>query len=700
MELAAGPALTNGRRFVRALAVLVFSVGLALSAARVVGTRFEPVFLVPAVVAVLSGWLMSRLHIVVRFIGYVAVFAMSSFIVAYASDGTARSVTDGLIDGPRQVVTTSWPSPRFPTILVALAALIFVATAFSIDLAMRARWRALAIAPMVVGMIAMVAVGAPDGAQWQPVLCAAGAGFVLLWIGLDDRVASVRSGLMVAVTAGLAALVATVGVGVAVADRANPRHGEPANRQISLVDPLADVAAQQKARPVRNLYQVASPALGQLSRWRLTSLDVYNGEAWSTSGKLAPVGNRLGEPTPGAPQVTVRVSTRRADTVLWVSPGRLLRSTAPVETDSERRIVRIIGDERPIATVFTVEPLADFDPATAGSVATVQPTDIENSYSTLADSIVGDGTVAQQVAELATELHDNYTLNPEIAGGVQDNLIDRFLRITRIGNAEQFVTGFVLLARSLGVDARIATGYEVPIGTASSATITTAEAAAWAEVRVASGWVSVNVVPDVLSVDLPSETAAGEPETPPAEQPQDPPVVEEADPNKPVEPPTLAAPDTNWSGLRVWLLRGGIFTGLLLWPLLVFAVIVTWKKLRRRKGLKAADPARRVTTAWTLATDALVDAGATLQTSDTNAQLVEAGVKTQPAAGPSLGRLQRHADAVTFATASCDPQRAADAVDQLKSVESSIRNSSSRWWRWKWWLSTRSLRRRTQSPLR
>jgi hypothetical protein len=152
--------------------------------------------------------------------------------------------------------------------------------------------------------------------------------------------------------------------------------------------------------------------------------------------------------------------------------------------------------------------------------------------------------------------------------------------------------------------------------------------------------------------------------------------------------------------VQVWALRGSLFTGLLLWPLIVFAAIVSWKKLRRRKGLKAPDPARRVSTAWTLATDALVDAGATLQTSDTNAQLVAEGAKTQPAAGPPLGRLQRHADAVTFATAACDPQRAADAVDQLKLVESSIRNSSSRWWRWKWWLSTRSLRRRTQSPLR
>jgi len=42
-----------------------------------------------------------------------------------------------------------------------------------------------------------------------------------------------------------------------------------------------------------------------------------------------------------------------------------------------------------------------------------------------------------------------------------------------------------------------------------------------------------------------------------------------------------------------------------------------------------------------------------------------------------------------------------DELNRLLELgEAGIRNSSSRWWRWKWWLSTRSLRRRTQSPLR
>ncbi|HSB85636.1 MAG TPA: hypothetical protein VLD86_04975, partial [Ilumatobacteraceae bacterium] len=176
--------------------------------------------------------------------------------------------------------------------------------------------------------------------------------------------------------------------------------------------------------------------------------------------------------------------------------------------------------------------------------------------------------------------------------------------------------------------------------------------------------------------------------------------VENANDDEPAEAPPVVAASDRWADARVWLLRGGLFTGLLLWPFVVFAIVVTWRKLRRRTGLRSADPARRVNTAWTLATDALVDAGATLQPSHTNAELVAVGVETQPAAGPPLGRLQRHADAVTFTAALCDPARAADAVDQLHLVEKSIRGSSTRWWRWKWWLSTRSLRRRTQSPLR
>ena len=694
----AGAGLTNGRRLVRALAVLVFGIGLSLSAARAVGTRLEPLLVVPAVLGVFAGWLVSRYALIPRVAAHVAAFVASGLIVASGANGKPGDFWHGLLDGPRQVITTTWPSPRFPTIFVALAALISVCTAVSIDLAMRGRWRALAIAPMVVGMVAMIAVGSPDGPQWQTLLSAAVAAFTLLWIGLDDRVASIRAGSVVAVAAGFAALLTTVGVSVAVAQRANPRQGATADSELSLLDPLAEVPAQQQATPPAKLYDIESPALPNLHRWRTSALDVYNGESWSTGGRLTPTGNRLGVSS-GSDAVDVDVSALREDVNLWISPGRLLRSSAPVDTDVDRRVVGIIGAERPIKTTFTIEPFGEFDSTTTGTLATIQPTELESSFSSLANTYAPTGTIAEKVGQLATKLHDDFALNPETPGGVQQRLIDGFLRDKKVGNLEQFVTSFVLLARSLGVDARVATGYTIDTS-ATEFTVTTKQASAWPEVRTARGWVAVEIFPEESSTEPDDTTNAAQPQTPPAPQPLDPPQVEQVDPNKPVEAPLPPAVSGAWSAVRVWVVRGGVVAGLALWPLVVFAAIVSWKKLRRRRGLKAPDPARRVSTAWTLATDALVDAGASLQTSHTNAELVAAGVRTQPAAGAPLGRLQRHADAVTFATASCDPQRADDAVDQLRLVESSIRNSSSRWWRWKWWLSTRSLRRRTQSPLR
>ena len=224
-----------------------------------------------------------------------------SFVVALCVGwhGDDRSV-DGLLDGPRQVVTTSWPSPRFPTIFVALAALIFLATAFAIDLAMRVRWRALAIVPMVVGMVAMIAVGAPDGPQWQALAVRCRRG-VRLAVDRSRRPRRQHAIGLHGRCLGRTGRVDRDGR----RRRCRRRSGQPSSRasrptaRSRLVDPLADVAAQQKAEPPRDLYDVESPALAQLHRWRTTSLDVYNGEAWSTSGKLTPVGNRLDEPTPG-----------------------------------------------------------------------------------------------------------------------------------------------------------------------------------------------------------------------------------------------------------------------------------------------------------------------------------------------------------------------------------------------------------------
>ena len=181
-------------------------------------------------------------------------------------------------------------------------------------------------------------------------------------------------------------------------------------------------------RPARTLYEVQSSSLSQMHSWRLAALDTYNGESWSTSGQLAPVGNRLDDGTAAA-DATVKVTAQSIDTVLWVSPGRLLRSSAPVETDSDRRVVRIIGTDRPAVTTFTVEPEDGFDRRSAGVAGhrSSPPRSRAPSRHPPARSPARMAPLPSRIAKLASTLHDNYQLNSGLPGGVQQSLIDSFL---------------------------------------------------------------------------------------------------------------------------------------------------------------------------------------------------------------------------------------------------------------------------------
>ena len=190
--------------------------------------------------------------------------------------------------------------------------------------------------------------------------------------------------------------------------------------------------------------------------------------------------------------------------------------------------------------------------------------------------MAGSGTIAEQVAKpgggpARRRLH----ARPQTPGGVQQNLVDTLLAHSQVGNVEQFVTGFVLLARSLGIDARIATGYKVE-ARVGNRQIKTSDAYTWAEVRAATAG--------------PRSTSSRTSETDTPQQSRHRPVSRRLlrrssrptprrsirpTPNDTSDAPLPPAEASGWSEVQVWALRGGLFTGLLLWPLIVFAAVVT-----------------------------------------------------------------------------------------------------------------------------
>ena len=98
-----------------------------------------------------------------------------------------------------------------------------------------------------------------------------------------------------------------------------------------------------------------------------------------------------------------------------------------------------------------------------GPVSTRLVDELAANFTGEATRLGGDGTVLERLRRIEGTMRDEWQLDPAAPGGGQQlALLERFITDTNRGTREQFVTAFVLMTRSLGFDARIATGFVVP----------------------------------------------------------------------------------------------------------------------------------------------------------------------------------------------------------------------------------------------
>jgi hypothetical protein len=690
----------RNRLLIRLAAAAVGGGGLALCAAESVGSTVEPTLFIAVGVPLLACLVFVNRRWWMRVISQVLGLYLTCVAVVLSVGGELSDVPKGLTRGGGELLSTQWPTPRWSTVLVVLATVVFVAVALAAEIALHRRWRVLPAVPLILAFVALIAISAPDGPQWLALGAVVVATFVFLLVG-DARQAIAPTRLAVSITvlgATLAAIVATV----SFAERADPRSRRPAASQVQLVDLLSQSSAERRLVPPADLYEVRADGLQGPGLWRAAALDVYDGQIWASSGDLLPAGVEVSADTPTA-NATISITVLPGAPSILPVPGTVIRAGQVVETDEDRRIVRVVTDRRPATVDLTVEPSAALAPNEQVMVAALPPSDIENAYSPFATALVPSATtVSARVRAIAGEFITRYRFDPAAPGaGLQLGLLDRFLRDTERGTQEQFISGFVLLARSIGAEARVATGYRVDVS-AGTATVTTADATSWAEVRAANGeWRSIDVLPEAVEPEADSAPDLGGAQSGVADQP--PPAAEPEPAVDPViDPDTAESTDRGrFGGLASTLATAGKVVGLfVLLPLVAVVLTIILIKRRRRVGLRSSDPGRRVVTAWALASDALVDAGAQLRHSTTNAELAAIGAEVQPAAASPLRTLSRHADSTVFSATRVPPEVAQHAVTALREIERSIARSSSWSWRARWWVSTRSLRRSTRSPLR
>jgi hypothetical protein len=293
-------------------------------------------------------------------------------------------------------------------------------------------------------------------------------------------------------------------------------------------------------------------------------------------------------------------------------------------------------------------------------------------------------------------------------GGLEQALIDRFLRDTQRGTNEQFATSFVLLARSLGIEARVATGFLAggdDGATASAAgrplVLTSADAHVWPEVQLADGsWVAYDPVPAEEATDDATPPPEPQVQAPAAPQPPIAPPPESDTEAADDEEPADTSADSAVSVVLVWVARASIALGVVVLPLLIAAALIVGAKYRRRRRrLGASDPAERIRGAWASATDALVDAGLDIGASSTDSEIAADGAPLVPDASPQLRRLATLSSAATFGRPRHPDVLAEDALSCLGSIERSVVTLRTRWQRLRWRLSLRSLRPATRSPV-
>lgn len=700
---------------VRAVIVIVMMSIVATAAGDIFDRRVWWLLTAPVVVGAVTAVLHGR-KTLVRLVGTATSIIVATAIVVIVGGGNGATIVDSLIAGPPRLLTTDWPSPDLPELVGTIAFGLGLATAAAVTLAQRSQAHLSPILPVIAAQVAVIALSAKLGTQLHWLISLAVLGIVLAALpagaGLADRVTLLRGERNLVPVAVIAvAASALLAASVTLVDRADPRRNDPPSLSAPLLDPVEATLALRALDPAIDLHQVVIDGATAPARWRTAALSDYDGTRWAPDLALRPIGRRLNASTPES--IGATISFLDDDLQLIPLPGAAVTVDHAVETDSERAIVRL--SDRPtvgqtIAVVTEVEPdLATLDTQVIG---TREIGENAAGLSELAGALVEQGgasasdVVLDQLRAIESTLREDFTLRSDATGGgLQRALIERFLRDTQRGNAEQFTASFVLLARSLGVDARVAVGFEVSPdavdrdNTSVTLTLRSDDATVWPEVRFGEEWVAFDPVPPIEASDAAEPPLEENEQSPAAAQP---PIDTPTDSGN--EPIVTQSEDQSGQGADLpavvtWVARTGAVAALLLVPLVLFVLTVLGIKWQRRRRGLAGAAVDRVRGAWNLATNRLVDAGMHIDAADTNSEIVDGSVDFIGGRHRELSRLASLANASTFGTPPRADLLADDAAFCLNEVERTMAEQRTKVQRLRWKLSLRSLRRTTRSPV-
>lgn len=376
---------------------------------------------------------------------------------------------------------------------------------------------------------------------------------------------------------------------------------------------------------------------------RLATMDAYDGVVWDVAGSSVAEGSgrfrRVGETT----GVTARGERHEVELVAHELPMVWLPTVGWTErftfADDDGRVAsRLRYNDATGTAVLTggvpeglrwtaevvVPPEPDDEALAGASVADVvlpEPTGVPDAVPMFAGDVAGTATSPALIARTLEEaLAERGWFShglvdqgqpPSLSGHGADRMTTLLTGDLMVGDGEQYASAMALMARELGLPARVVLGFVVDDdtevapgegGETDEVTITGSDVQAWVEIAFAGhGWVSFHPTPDDSRIpreDTPTDASEPEPQVvqppPPPPEPVQPP-PEDTDQARTEDTEEYERSDDTWRRVLVAVGVASVPVLLVLGPLVLVALA---KRRRRRRRRNAPDPVERVVGGW------------------------------------------------------------------------------------------------------
>ncbi|WNG47897.1 DUF3488 domain-containing protein [Archangium minus] len=257
------------------------------------------------------------------------------------------------------------------------------------------------------------------------------------------------------------------------------------------------------------------PGVEQLaSYWVGRTYDTFDGQEWSTIGapnnrRRTRVTLRRGSEKQVYQKIELLPAYGSRTLIALETPAKLGNAlTHTVTGDKRTQLQELGGDELRFVEqglgyayeVYSVPPGTDTDPGKMDQKEADQllalPDNLDPRVEALARQVVGDEKDPLAAADkLSAWLQREYQYTLELGGDVADPLVD-FLFVRKAGHCEHFASALTLMLRTLGFEARLATGFFGGERVGDEYIVRAGDAHAWTHVLVPGrGFITVDATP-------------------------------------------------------------------------------------------------------------------------------------------------------------------------------------------------------------